>query len=95
MAALSENSRRTSDIYNVGCGDSTSLKALAEMIRDILDDLEIESKTSILYRDFRQGDIEHSLADISLAKNEIDYLPTYDIGSGLKDYISSLCYENN
>ena len=74
MAALSDKSEGSSAFYNIGCGDSTSLKTLAEMIRVILDDLEIESKTSILYTDFRQGDIEHSLADISLAKNEIDYL---------------------
>jgi UDP-N-acetylglucosamine 4-epimerase len=35
------------------------------------------------HRDFRPGDIRHSLADISLAKELIDYVPTVDVDHGL------------
>lgn len=36
------------------------------------------------YRDFRDGDVRHSLVDISKAQNLLGYQPTHRIGEGLK-----------
>ena len=37
-----------------------------------------------VYRDFRAGDVRHSLADISKAATLLGYQPTHHIGEGLK-----------
>ena len=36
------------------------------------------------YRDFRQGDVRHSLADISKSKNLLGYEATYKVDAGLR-----------
>ena len=41
-------------------------------------------KFSATYRDFRPGDIRHSLADISKAKKLLHYKPTESFEQGLK-----------
>jgi UDP-N-acetylglucosamine 4-epimerase len=35
------------------------------------------------YRDFRPGDVRHSLADISKARNLLGYEPIYSVKDGL------------
>lgn len=37
-----------------------------------------------VHRDFRAGDVRHSLADISKASLHLAYQPTHRIGEGLK-----------
>jgi UDP-N-acetylglucosamine 4-epimerase len=37
-----------------------------------------------IYRDFRAGDVRHSLADISKARNLLGYAPTHRVGEGLQ-----------
>lgn len=37
-----------------------------------------------VYRDFRAGDVRHSLADISKAATLLGYQPTHRIGEGMK-----------
>ena len=37
-----------------------------------------------VYEASRPGDVKHSLADISLAKNVMNYSPSYSIDEGLK-----------
>ena len=47
-----------------------------------------------IYRDFRDGDVRHSLADISKAKSLVHYSPSHDLNEGLDEaldwYIESL-----
>ncbi|OYX24819.1 MAG: LPS biosynthesis protein WbpP [Hydrogenophilales bacterium 32-62-9] len=38
-----------------------------------------------VYRDFRAGDVRHSLADISKARTRLGYQPTHRIGEGLAE----------
>jgi UDP-N-acetylglucosamine 4-epimerase len=40
--------------------------------------------TRPVYRDFRAGDVRHSLADISKAATRLGYVPTQRIGHGLE-----------
>jgi UDP-N-acetylglucosamine 4-epimerase len=53
----------------------------------------LERKNPI-YRDFRAGDVRHSLADISKAQSLLGYSPDYKIDQGLDEamdwYISDL-----
>ena len=36
------------------------------------------------YRDFRAGDVRHSLADITRARTLLGYEPEYDVRQGLR-----------
>lgn len=73
-----------SQIYNVAVGQSTSLNSLFFLIRDILDKHNIAYEKEPFYREFRIGDVRHSLADISRAKKELGYVAMFDIESGLR-----------
>ena len=44
----------------------------------------LEEKEPV-YRDFRAGDVRHSLADISKAQNLLGYQPTHVIDKGLEE----------
>jgi UDP-N-acetylglucosamine 4-epimerase len=75
-------------IYNIAVGDRTTLNELFHLLRDNLSNPVIasEARPSIpepIYRDFRAGDVRHSLADISKAKNQLGYAPTQRIAQGL------------
>lgn len=78
-AMLSTNREAPNQVYNVACGDSTSLNELVDILKS-----ETESETEVVYGPNRPGDIEHSLADISKAKDWIGYDPAIDINEGLK-----------
>jgi UDP-N-acetylglucosamine 4-epimerase len=47
-----------------------------------------------VYRDFRPGDVRHSLADITRARNLLGYEPTHNVRQGLDQaaawYVASL-----
>jgi UDP-N-acetylglucosamine 4-epimerase len=86
LAATTQNPEAKNQVYNVAVGDRTTLNELFALIRDGL----ISSRPEIAlvqptYRDFRGGDVRHSLADISKAKRLLAYRPTHRIGDGLKD----------
>jgi len=77
-----------SKVYNIALGDRTTLNQLYHLLRDNLSPLVIASnaRQSIpepIYRDFRAGDVRHSLADISKAQTQLGYGPTHRIAQGL------------
>ena len=47
--------------------------------------LMILSGADPVYRDFRIGDVRHSLADINKAKSLINYKPSHNINEGLNE----------
>jgi len=71
-------------VYNVAVGMRTSLNQLYELIR-----VKLESQyphltnLKAIHQEFRAGDIRHSQADISKAKNLLGYDPSYHINEGL------------
>jgi len=96
LAAMTQNGGATNQVYNTALNDRTSLNQLYRMIEDRLiervDDLQKKEPT---YRDFRDGDVRHSQAEISKAKRLIGYLPSHRIDEGLDEamdwYLKSLC----
>ena len=44
----------------------------------------INSKSLLNYDNFRPGDVKHSEADISKAKNKLGYSPEYRIKEGIE-----------
>jgi UDP-N-acetylglucosamine/UDP-N-acetylgalactosamine 4-epimerase len=85
-AATTENASAINQIYNIAVGDRTTLNQLLEFIRENLAThfKHLESFKPI-YRDFRAGDVRHSLADISKAQNLIAYVPAYHVQEGLTE----------
>jgi UDP-N-acetylglucosamine 4-epimerase len=83
-------------VYNVALQDRTSLNELYEAIRGLLETRFPHLKDSKPeYREFRAGDVRHSLADISKAKALLGYEPSHLITDGLKEamdwYVNDLC----
>ena len=65
LAATTDNPDATDQVYNVAVGDRTTLNDLYFKIRDILSkDFSYLAEIQPIYRDFRPGDVRHSLADI-------------------------------
>lgn len=86
LAATTRNEEATNQVFNVAVGERTSLNQLYHHLRDKLatrfDHLRAAQP---VYRDFRAGDVRHSLADISKAKTLLSYQPTHTISAGLAE----------
>lgn len=73
-------------VYNVSCGEETSLNELFRMIRDGLQ----EQGASIAVSEprhlpARQGDIRRSRAEIGKARRVLGYEPTHPVAAGMRD----------
>ena len=72
-------------IYNIAVGDRTNLNQLYDQLHLNLLPLYPHLKVAKpVYRDFRGGDVMHSLADVSKAKTLLGYQPAYHVSEGLK-----------
>ena len=89
MAATADDKEAADQVYNVAFGDRTSLNELYALIRERVQAHFPEAATAKpSYRDFRAGDVRHSLADISKARRLIGYEPVYSIATGLDEAAS-------
>jgi UDP-N-acetylglucosamine 4-epimerase len=71
-------------IYNIAVGDLTTLNDLYTQIKtNLLTSYAYRQHSQPLYRDFRAGDVRHSLADITKAKRLLGYAPTHRLDQGL------------
>lgn len=70
-------------VYNMAVGDRTNLKQLFALVRDNLVPFGVPANAEPEYRDFREGDVRHSLADISKAQQLLGYQPTHKIADGI------------
>lgn len=68
--------------YNIGTGRSVTVERLAEQIRDAVD-----SRSPIVHTDPRAGDIRHSRADISRARERLGFRPTVDLEQGIETLV--------
>lgn len=86
LAATTKNTEALNQVYNIAYGQQTSLNDLCYKLRDLLGPNYSHVKEfKPQYRDFRKGDVLHSLADISKAKSLLGYNPTHDINMGLEE----------
>ncbi len=84
LSAMAEGEAR-GKVYNVAFGQRTTLTELFEAIREEVSRHHPEAAgASPEYRDFRSGDVRHSLADISRARTLLGYDPQYDLAQGLR-----------
>lgn len=85
LAATTQNPEAVNQVYNVAVGDRTTLNELyAQLHRNLLPLYPHLQGIEPVYRDFRSGDVRHSLADISKAATRLGYAPTQRIGRGIE-----------
>jgi UDP-N-acetylglucosamine 4-epimerase len=84
LAATTENPDAVNQVYNIAVGDRTSLNDLFEHLRtNLVAHYPHLKNFKALHRDFRAGDVRHSLANIEKAATRLGYVPQYKIGEGL------------
>ena len=89
LAALTDDPKALNRVYNLAVGERISLNRLLEILRDRVAEIHGErAAASPVYRPFREGDVQHSLADISLARKYLGYEPRHDVASGLRETLS-------
>ena len=76
-------------VYNIAVGDRTTLNQLFALLRDNLQNVissearQFISSSQPVYRDFRDGDVRHSQADIAKAQGLLGFAPTHSIEQGI------------
>lgn len=84
LAAVADESAKD-QVYNVAVGDRTTLNDLFHAIKSALLNNGVAVMQDASYRDFRAGDVRHSQADVSKAKNLLGYQPAYRITDGIAE----------
>ncbi len=78
------NHKNNYDIFNIAVGERTTLNQLHHKITTIISKRNQHYvPMHPVYRDFREGDVRHSLADIGKAKLLLKYNPDWNIDKGL------------
>lgn len=95
LAATTQEERSANQIFNAAVGDRTTLNQLFFLLKSGLSSFSNRSDDmQPIYRDFRSGDVRHSLANIEKAKNYLGYEPTHRIKEGITEamewYVSLL-----
>jgi UDP-N-acetylglucosamine 4-epimerase len=80
LALFTTSAEAVNNVYNIACGDKTSLNELFEYIKEIAG-----SDLAPIYGAERKGDVKHSLADINKANSLLGYTPATSIKQGLKE----------
>jgi len=68
--------------FNIASGTSITINNLVKLITK-----HENHPCKVEYHDIRPGDVKHSLADISLAHNAFDYVPSVKIEAGIENYV--------
>lgn len=89
LAALCTHKDAHGEAFNIACGDRTTLLELYTTLRTKLQKQFPHLKNhKPSHREFRNGDIQHSLADISKAKRLLGYEPTHKVAQGLEEALN-------
>jgi len=85
LAATTSRPEALGRAYNVAYGGRTTLNELFALIRAQVARLlpDVADRRPV-YREFRAGDVRHSLADISPASALLGYRPDHSVAEGLK-----------
>ena len=89
LAALADDENKN-EVYNVAVGDSTTLKELFAAIQTQLACAQAQP----VYGEFRQGDVRHSKADISKARDRLGYQPAYTFQAGITETVAAYLHDH-
>ncbi len=79
LSLFTDKSTAVNQVYNIACGHQTSLLELFNYLKT-----EANSDLQPVHGLERLGDVKHSLADISKAKNLLGYDPIVSVEEGMK-----------
>ena len=86
LALITDKEEALNQIYNTAVGDRTTIKEMAELLKEYLSAYDNEiTKVEILHGPNRQGDVPHSLASIEKAQKNLGYQPSHIFAQGLKE----------
>jgi len=86
LAGCTEHPDAANQVYNVACGERTTLTELHAAIRDGLTAMHpAVAGLTPEHQGFRAGDVRHSLADIGKAARLLGYAPTHTLAAGLAE----------
>ncbi|MBA46150.1 MAG: Vi polysaccharide biosynthesis UDP-N-acetylglucosaminuronic acid C-4 epimerase TviC [Euryarchaeota archaeon] len=83
LAATASKKSALNQVYNIAVGDRTSLNQLYDELKKIIFQQTSIFHEKLIYRDFREGDVKHSQADITKAQKLLGYKPTHKVQDGL------------
>lgn len=83
LAATTDNPAAKNQVYNVAVGDRTTLNDLFTAIQSALAANGVLYEQAPVYQDFRAGDVRHSQADVSKARELLGYAPEFVIKDGI------------
>jgi len=87
-SALSNNKEAVNEVFNVACGERTTLNQLTEAILKGFKKHDFVNKSEIIFGPERTGDVTHSLADINKGKTGYDYEPKVNFEEGIQQTLS-------
>ena len=83
LAATADDDAKN-QVYNVAVGGRTTLNTLFTALKDNLSINGVDYSQPPIYRDFREGDVRHSQADISKIQSALGYDPQFDVVQCIK-----------
>ena len=85
LLAAAAGAETARGVYNVAAGDATTLNELFGLIRSGLAEKRPDvGSAEPVYERFRAGDVRHSYADISKARERLGYEPRWTLLEGLR-----------
>ena len=88
LAATAVGADALNQVYNIAVGERTTLLELYELERELLArHLPSVRDQRPVHREFRDGDVLHSQADIAKARARLGYDPTHRIREGLEQTV--------
>lgn len=79
LSLFTTNKEAVNQVFNIACGSTTSLLELFRGLKN-----EAGSSLQPIHAPARMGDVKHSLADITKAKQLLGYTPNVSVEEGLK-----------
>jgi len=77
---LAARARQTKgEVINIACGEAVTVNEIIALINEL-----VGKNIKPTYTDPRPGDVKHSLADITIAKNILGFKPTVPFKQGLR-----------
>lgn len=89
LLALSADSKAVNQVYNIACGAATTLNELFRLLRSAIAQGDpAAAEVEAVHAEPRTGDIAHSLADISRAREMLGYQPRWTIQEGIRRLVN-------
>ena len=95
LRVKTEEVKAINQVYNIAFGERTTLNELFFYIKErVTEHIPDVKNVEAVHREFRAGDVRHSLADISKAGSLLGYSPQHSVKTGLDEaakwYIENL-----